>query len=146
MKILICRDVKVPTRGTVESAGLDFYVPNDYKGPFVLEPGQSVKIPSGVKMVIPKGKAGIFMNKSSHGSRGLFVGACVVDSDYRGEVHLDLHNHGLAPFEIHHGMKIVQMLIQKVEYERTELVTESAFDMFNNTERGSGGFGSTGDK
>jgi len=143
MKIFITRDVKTPQRGTEEAAGLDFFVPNDFSAVH-LEPGRSIKIPSGIKMILPKGKVGIFMNKSSHGSKGLFVGACVVDSDYRGEVHLDLHNVGLDDFIIKPGMKITQMLIQKVDVEPFETLSEEAFNLTLNTARGSGGFGSTG--
>tara|TARA_R110000868_G_C10973188_1_gene771456 strand:+ start:11068 stop:11502 length:435 start_codon:yes stop_codon:yes gene_type:complete len=143
MKITLTKDVKVPERGTSEAAGLDFFVPNEF-GPYVVEPGKSIKIPSGVKMVIPKGMAGIFMNKSSHGSKGILVGACVVDSDYRGEVHLDLHNVSLESFVIKPGMKIVQMIVQRVELEDITVITNNAFEAQADTERGEGGFGSTG--
>lgn len=145
MKITLCRDVKRPERGTEESAGLDFFVPEDFPITHLCS-GDSVKIPSGIKMALPKGYVGIFMNKSSHGSKGLFSGACVVDSDYRGEVHLDLHYVGNEYFTIKPGMKIVQMLVQRVELERVEVLTEKAFEAISNTERGSGGFGSTGDR
>lgn len=148
MKLLVSPNVKAPTRGTEESAGLDFYVPNDFNDErsLALDPGERIKIPSGVKMVLPKGKAGIFMNKSGIGAKGIFVGACVVDSDYRGEVHIDIHNVGNSRFYIEPGMKIVQMLIQKVEIEPFVTITDEEFNKLANTERGTGGFGSTGDK
>jgi len=145
MHITLTRDVKKPNRGTSNSAGIDFYVPNDFKAT-ILEPGQSVKIPSGVKMLLPPGKVGIFFNKSGHGSKGLQVGACVVDSDYRGEVHLDLHNISLKDFEIKPGMKITQMLVQDVDLYEVQQISNEEYSTYENTERGSGGFGSTGDK
>lgn len=138
------RDVKTPTRGTEESAGLDFYIPNDYEQ-FVLKPGDSVNIPSGIKMIIPRGMAGIFFNKSGVGVKGVIVGACVVDSDYRGEVHLNVHNVSkdkcvrFAP-----GQKLVQMLVMPIELVTLGEVSEEAYQSFGTTARGTGGFGSTG--
>lgn len=143
MKVLLTRDVKCPNRGTAQSAGIDFYVPNDFPTT-VLKPNESVKIPSGVRMVLDPGKVGIFFNKSSHGSKGLQVGACVVDSDYRGEVHLDLHYIGSSQFEIKPGMKITQMLIQDVDLCAIQEIDTMEFTKYSETERGTGGFGSTG--
>ena len=143
MKILVKEGAKCPTRGTKESAGLDFYVPLDFETK-VMYNGDKLKIPSGVSMVIPEGKAGIFFNKSSHGSKGLFVGACVVDSDYRGEVHLDVHYLGDDSFIVTPGMKIVQMLLIDVQLLDCQQISKEAFAQLCDTERGSGGFGSTG--
>ena len=145
MKIVSIRDVKLPERGTDSSAGIDFFVPNDYKELY-LSPGDSVKRPSGIKRILETGKVGIFMNKSSHGSQGLQVGACVVDSDYRGEVHLNVHNIGNKDFKIYPGMKIVQMLVQSVDLCDISVISDDEFNAHLNTQRGSGGFGSTGDK
>ena len=139
------RDVKSPQRGTDGSAGLDFFIPNDSET-IHLYPGESAKIPSGIKVMIPYGYAGIFFNKSGIGSKGVTVGACVVDSDYRGEVHLDVHNvtkdkiYAFKP-----GEKLVQMLIMPVDMgQPTECPTDLFDELYNNTKRGSGGFGSTG--
>lgn len=144
MKFIKVRDVKSPTRGTEESAGLDFYIPDDVV-PFRLAPGESINIKSGIKMIIPKGKAGVFFNKSSVGVKGIFVGACVVDSDYRGEVHLNVHNttdNQIIAFKP--GQKLVQMLILDVDLVTPCEITQEHFDQLSNTQRGSGGFGSTG--
>jgi dUTP pyrophosphatase len=143
MEITLVRDVKVPERGTSESAGLDFFVPSDFNE-IVLRDGDSIKIPSGVKMRLPPGKAGEFVNKSSHGAKGLRVGACLVDSDYRGEVHLDVHYNGPYTFKIKPGMKIVQMVIYDVDLTVPKVLTNEAFSKYENTERGIRGFGSTG--
>jgi len=97
-------------------------------------------------MSLNAGKAGVFFNKSSHGSKGIFVGACVVDSDYRGEVHLDIHNNSSEKFVIKNGMKIVQMLVLDVSLEKLVIVENEAYDKLGESQRGTGGFGSTGDK
>lgn len=145
MKFIKCREVKSPARGTPESAGLDFFIPqNEYDESIVIRPGESVNIPSGIKMIIPKGKAGIFFNKSGVGVKGVIVGACVVDSDYRGEVHLNVHNVSNEEVEFRPGQKLVQMLLIDVDLVSPEEITKEEFTKESNTIRGSGGFGSTG--
>ncbi len=147
MKILKTRDVKTPTRGTDKSAGLDFYVPNDFPGTHYLATSQSINIPSGIKANIPEGYALIVMNKSGVAlKKGLQVGACVVDEDYQGEIHLHVTNIGDEVAEIKPGEKLVQMLLIPVLYAEVEEVHKEE-DLFDaETERGSGGFGSTGTK
>jgi dUTP pyrophosphatase len=145
LKITKTRDVKTPNRGTAESAGLDFYIPNDFEGPYNLLPGQSVNIASGIKMVIPKGYSGNFFNKSGLGSKGILVGAQIVDSDYRGEVHLNVHNVSEQTLHLKPGMKLVQMIVQKIELVTPQEVTLSSYEALAETERGEGGFGSTGE-
>lgn len=139
------RDVKSPTRGTDESAGLDFYVPNDVEGTIFIYPGESVNIPSGIKLKIEIGKAGIFFNKSGVGVKGLLVGACVVDSDYRGEVHLNIHNTTKDKiYQFEAGQKLVQMLIMQVDLRDPREISNADYESFAKTQRGTGGFGSTG--
>lgn len=151
MKFTKVRDVKSPTRGTSMSAGLDFYVPNDVETygekAIRLPPGDSILIPSGIHVNIPKGYALIAMNKSGVATRkGLVVGACVIDEDYQGEVHLHVINSSRTISLIEPGEKLVQMLLVPVSYALpTEI--ESLSDLYSSeTERGSGGFGSTGTK
>lgn len=145
MKFIKTKLVKSPSRGTPESAGLDFYVPEGEHGEsIIIQPGESVNIPSGIKMILPRGKAGIFFNKSGVGVKGVIVGACVVDSDYRGEVHLNVHNVSNKEVEFRPGQKLVQMLILDVNLVDVEEITDDEFASHSNTIRGSGGFGSTG--
>lgn len=145
MKIFKIRDVKTPTRGTPLSAGLDFYIPNDFPGVHTLIPGDDVNIPSGIKVKIPHGYALIFKNKSGVAlKRGLQVGACVIDEDYQGEVHLHVRNIGSEIQFLEPGEKLVQGVLVPVLYEDVEVV-ESLADLYEEkTERGEGGFGSTG--
>lgn len=147
MKILKVRDVKTPTRGTVGSAGLDFYIPNDYSRT-LLKPNQSVLIPSGIKANVPDGFALIAFNKSGIAvHKSLLVGACVIDEDYMGEIHIDLKNVSDKHVELNPGDKVIQLLCIRVEYVDVEEVSD-IIELFNGelTERGTGGFGSTGNK
>lgn len=135
--------VKTPERGTPLSAGIDFFVPSEYQ-PMFLSPGECILIPSGIKVNVPPGKALVAFNKSGIASKlNLHVGACVVDEDYQGEVHINLVNNGLYAVEIKPDMKIVQFLLLDVGYDIPELVEEA--DLFSSfSSRGTGGFGSTG--
>lgn len=144
MKISKIRDVKTPVRGTPLSAGLDFFVPNDFPGIHYLLPGDSVNIPSGIKVKVPHGFALIFKNKSGVAlKKGLQVGACVVDEDYQGEVHLHVRNISSDVQSISPGEKLIQALLVPVEYCEVEVVDEEKL-YEEKTERGEGGFGSTG--
>jgi dUTP pyrophosphatase len=143
MKVSRVRDVKLPTRGTPQSAGIDFYVPNDY-GERSLGPGHKAFIPSGIKANVPPGHALIAFNKSGVAlKKHLFVGACVVDEDYQGEIHLHVVNVGTEAVTIESGEKLVQLVLIPVFYDIIEEAKQE--ELFSEaTERGSGGFGSTG--
>ena len=141
MKVQKIRDVKVPSRGTPLSAGIDFYVPNDYTETD-LGPNQSALISSGIRVQVPKGYALIAFNKSGVATKqGLQVGACVVDEDYEGIVHIHVTNVSDKRTVITPGQKLVQFILLPVNYADVELVEDIPL---RNTERGSGGFGSTG--
>lgn len=139
MKIQKLRDVKTPNRGTSVSAGIDFYVPEDFETT-TLAPGESVLIPSGIKAQVPRGYALIAFNKSGVSvKQGLQVGACVVDEDYRLEIHLHVVNISDKEQVVATGQKLVQFVLIPVSYFDIEEVD----NIENNTER-KGGFGSTG--
>ena len=145
MKLAKIRNVKTPTRGTEGSAGIDFYVPDDYPDTLcTIEPGDRFFIPSGIKANVPEGFALIAMNKSGVAmKKGLMVGACVVDSDYQGEIHLHLINVSTKPVTIAPGDKLTQFLLIPVNHCSVQLVdVDTLFEI--ETQRGSGGFGSTG--
>ena len=147
MKLAKIRNVKTPTRGTIGSAGIDFYVPDDYPSNLcTIEPGDRFFIPSGIKANVPEGFALIAMNKSGVAmKKGLMVGACVVDSDYQGEIHLHLINASNNSVSIEPGDKLTQFLLVPVNHCSVELVdVDDLFD--EESSRGSGGFGSTGIK
>ena len=147
MKFLKIKDVKTPTRGTSQSAGIDLYIPNDYPTTEI-DPQVSVFIPSGLKINVPENHVLIAMNKSGVAlKKNLQVGACVIDEDYQGEVHIHLTNVGNHPCTIEGGDKIIQCVLMPVNYDIVEVV-ESEEEMWKGeeTERGDGGFGSTGVK
>jgi len=130
----------LPTYGTAEAAGADLYA--CLTEPVMINPGETKLIPTGLAMEIPKGCAGLVHARSGMASkRGLApankVG--VIDSDYRGEIMVALHNHSLTAQTVEPGERIAQMLIMPVfapTYEEVDELTD--------TFRGDGGFGSTG--
>lgn len=147
MKITKTRKVKTPTRGTPGSAGIDFYVPDTYPVDIAsIHPGEDFFIPSGIKANVPDGFALIAFNKSGVAlKKGLMVGACVVDSDYQGEIHIHLVNTSKKKVDIEAGEKLIQFLLIPVNHCPVEVVPEA--ELFTDaTQRGSGGFGSTGVK
>ena len=141
MNIQKTRNVKTPSRGTSLSAGIDFYVPEDFE-PKTIQTNESVFIPSGIKAHVPSGYALIAFNKSGIAvKQSLMVGACVVDEDYEGEIHLHLINNGKEPVTINPGQKLTQFILIPVSYMDVHVLDELPD---RNTERGAGGFGSTG--
>ena len=101
-------------------------------------------IPSGIKANVPRGYALVAFNKSGVAARKkLYVGACIVDEDYQGEIHLNLTNVGESSTEIVSGEKLVQFVLLPVFYDTIEEVeVENLYQ--ETSERGEGGFGSTG--
>ena len=131
---------QMPTYGTEFSAGADLYA--CLAEDVTILPGETKKIPTGLAMEIPVGCAGLIYARSSLGTkRGLApankVG--VVDSDYRGEFMIFLHNHGAEPQTIQHGDRVAQLLVTPV-FTPGFVEAEDLSD----TVRGTGGFGSTG--
>lgn len=130
----------LPTYGSNEAAGADLYACLD--APVTIEAGKTVFIPTGLAMEVPKGCAGLVYARSSLGAkRGLApankVG--VIDSDYRGEISVVLHNHGSVDQIVAPGERIAQLVITPVLTPAYEEVAE-----LTDTDRGTGGFGSTG--
>lgn len=130
----------LPTYGSVEAAGADLYACLD--GPVTIAPGQTAFIPTGIAMAVPRGCAGLIYARSGLAcKRGLApankVG--VIDSDYRGEIMVALYNHGTQAQTIETGERIAQMVITPVLTPAYEAV-----QTLSDTQRASGGFGSTG--
>jgi len=150
MRISKIRDVKTPTRANSTDAGVDFFIPNDWKDKEYhiewLKPGESVLIPAGVKVNCPKGFALVAFNKSGVAvKKSLHVGACVVDHGYQGELHLNLTNVGSEEQSIAAGDKIVQFVLLPLGDPEIELVDEDTlYEAVS--DRGEGGFGSSGTK
>ena len=130
----------LPTYGSADAAGADLYA--CLAETITIAPGASAFVPTGLAMEIPKGYAGLIYARSGLAcKRGLApankVG--VIDSDYRGEFIVVLHNHGNVSQEISHGERIAQLVITPVFTPGFEEVSE-----LTDTARSDGGFGSTG--
>ncbi len=130
----------VPTYGSAEAAGADLYACLDTD--VTIEPGQTAFIPTGLSMMIPKGTAGLIYARSGMACKRALAPANkvgVIDSDYRGEFIVALHNHGTTAQTVSHGERIAQLLITPV-FTPGFLLS----DALDETDRGAGGFGSTG--
>lgn len=119
-------------------AGMDFFSNEEVW----LGPGERRLISTGIAMAIPEGYVGLVWDKSGMASKfGIKTMAGVIDSGYRGEVKILLYNLSMEEFKVEKGMKIAQMLIQPVEQRKVVEAEE-----LEETERGAGGFGSTGER
>lgn len=143
MNISKVKDVKTPVRSG-RSAGIDFFIPNDFPVT-TINPGEDILIELGVKVAIPKDYCLIAFNKSGVAIKGLSVGACVIDEGYQGQLHLHLFNVSKHPVKIMSGQKIIQFLLIPVWH--TEIFEVPVEQLHTEvSQRGEGGFGSTGDK
>jgi len=130
----------LPTYGSNEAAGADLYACLDEA--VEIQPGEVFWVPTGIALEVPKGCAGLIYARSSLGvKRGLApankVG--VIDSDYRGEIRVVLLNHSNQVQTVAPGERIAQLIITPVLTPAYEEVEE-----LSDTQRGEGGFGSTG--
>lgn len=130
----------IPTRGSKYAAGYDLYA--DIKEAIQINPGDTLKVSSGIAIAIPEGCfGGIYPRSGLATKQGLApankVG--VIDSDYRGPIIVALYNHSNIPQIIHPGDRIAQLIIQPYwQFDWDEV------DELNETERGDGGFGHSG--
>lgn len=143
MKLEIKRlkeEASLPFYASAGAAGLDLAA--CLSAPMTLEPGAQALVPTGISIALPQGTVGLLHVRSSLGVRrgiALSNGVGVIDEDYRGELHVGLLNLSTELFVIEHGMRLAQLVI--TPYIRPELVE---VDTLPETQRGSGGFGSTG--
>ena len=130
----------MPTKGSEYAAGYDLYAATDYT--IDIAPHSTVKIGTGVAIELPPYMMGLIFARSGLATKkGLRPANCVglIDPDYRGEYIVGLHNHSNTPYEVKHGERIAQLVLApfyNVGFERVDELSE--------TERGEGGFGSTG--
>ena len=128
-------DAKLPFYSTEHAAGFDIYSIIDYE----LKSGETKTIPTGITIEIPEGKVCLIWDRSGLGSKGIHRFAGVIDSDYRGEIKIVLHNHSDLLFQIKKWDRIAQAIIQ--DYYRAEF---EITDNLSETQRGELGFGSSG--
>ena len=135
-------DVKLPEKKTTGAAAMDIaaYCP---KANIILPVGETVLIPTGFCLEIPNGYFVEIRPRSGFSSNENILipnSPGTIDSDYRGQVFVPLLNLSQSPFAITNGLRIAQMLVSRSMDIEWKLVTEISL----NTERGAGGFGSTG--
>jgi dUTP pyrophosphatase len=134
--------LELPSYETADAAGMDLRAAVPENEPIILKIGKRVLVPTGLILEIPKGHEGQIRPRSGLAYKNGIT--CLntpgtIDADYRGEVMVLLINHGEKTFKIERGMRIAQMVIapvMQVEIKEGSLASE--------TDRGSGGFGSTG--
>ena len=132
----------LPTYGSASAAGADLYALAD--APIVIEAGKTVLVHTGISMAIPEGYVGLIYARSGLACKRDLAPANkvgVIDSDYRGEIMVALHNHGTSPQTVENGERIAQIV-----FTPYVAATFNVTDELDNTDRGTGGFGSTGRK
>lgn len=146
---------QLPHRAHREDAGMDlFYCPDPSSGSpscivksdgsYIMGPGSSCLLPTGIKVEVPSGNMLEVKNKSGIAfKRQLVVGACVIDPGYDGEVFVNLHNIGTDTQVIEPGQKVAQAVLMPVVYCAVEEIENGAV-MNVGSARSVGGFGSTG--
>ncbi|XP_062061843.1 deoxyuridine 5'-triphosphate nucleotidohydrolase, mitochondrial isoform X2 [Lepus europaeus] len=125
-----------PTRGSARAAGYDLYSAYDYTVP----PMEKAIVKTDIQIALPSGCYGRIAPRSGLAAKYFIdVGAGVIDEDYRGNVGVVLFNFGKEKFEVKKGDRIAQLICERIFYPEIEEV-----QVLDDTERGSGGFGSTG--
>ncbi|XP_011221130.1 deoxyuridine 5'-triphosphate nucleotidohydrolase, mitochondrial [Ailuropoda melanoleuca] len=125
-----------PTKGSARAAGYDLYSAYDY----TLPPMEKALVKTDIQVALPSGCYGRVAPRSGLAAKHFIdVGAGVIDEDYRGNVGVVLFNFGKEKFEVKKGDRIAQLICERIFYPEIEEV-----QVLDDTERASGGFGSTG--
>lgn len=138
------QNASIPTHGSEYAAGYDLYACLDINNALVIKPHQTAKISTGIAVAIPKGCFGAIFARSGVATKhGLRPANCVgvIDSDYRGEIIVALHNDSEVEQLVVGGERIAQLVI--IPFLPIEF---TVVDELDDTVRGDGGFGSTGSK
>lgn len=136
------QNLELPFYQSDGAAGMDLYAAIDAASVLVLEPGAVSAVPTGFAMALPAGFEAQIRPRSGLAAKHsvtVLNAPGTIDSDYRGEIKVLLINHGKQAFDITRGMRIAQMVIAPVT--RAQL---NEVDSLDDTKRGAGGFGSTG--
>ncbi len=125
----------IPTKGSCGSVGLDLYSTEEV----TIAPGEYKLVPTGLVFTLPPGTYGRIAPRSGLSTKGIDVKAGVIDPDYKGEVKVLLLNFGVEPFTCSSGQRVAQLILEKVTFPKVEETWH-----VQETQRGEGGFGSTG--
>ncbi|CAD5218736.1 unnamed protein product [Bursaphelenchus okinawaensis] len=137
-KIALAPGAKIPTYGSAKAAGMDLYS----NGELVVPAKGQALVSTGIRMEFPRGYYGWVAPRSGLAVKnGIHVGAGVIDEDYIGEIKVCLFNHSDSDFKVKAGDRIAQMVLQHYAHASFQEVKE---EELSPTERGDGGFGSTG--
>lgn len=132
--------LQLPTYATAQSAGMDLTAALEEA--IEIGPGDRALIPTGLSIALPPDHEAQIRPRSGlavkHGVTVLNTPG-TVDADYRGEIKVILINHGQEPFTVERGMRIAQMVVERFEHVEWDVVKD-----LDDTDRGEGGFGSTG--
>jgi dUTP pyrophosphatase len=133
--------IAAPLRASPLAAGYDLRAAEDYTLP---PGGAATLVRTGIALALPPDSVGIVKSRSSLAARhDVEAGAGVIDADYRGEVRVLLRNFGAAPFAVRAGERIGQLVVFPL-YPLASTPREETIEQLGETERGAGGFGSTG--
>lgn len=135
LKVVLDPGAVLPTRAHPTDAGLDLYAKNNA----VIRPGTWAQFDTGVHVAIPEGYVGMVTSKSGLMSKEGLTSRGTIDCGYTGSIRVVLFNHGTKKAIIKKGQKISQLVVLPIITPELEVV-----DSLEDTERGSGGFGSTG--
>lgn len=138
MRVKLDEGAILPLRAHPTDAGLDLYAPMTIKDQTIIFPGHSVMIDTGVHPELPKGHVGLVMTRSSMNACDLHCEG-VIDEDYRGSIGVRLFNGGYDYYIVRPGDKIAQLVIVPCCLESCVVA-----EKLTETDRGTGGFGSTG--
>ena len=141
------RNTNLPKKAHREDAGIDFFAPNDMET-VVLQPGEDIVIQTGLRVAVPYGYALLGVNKSGVATKKkLVLGAKLIDCGYTGELGIHLINVGTKETTINPGDKIAQFVLIPIGYSNVNIISEEQYKkIYGKSERGDGGFGSTGNK
>jgi dUTP pyrophosphatase len=137
-KLIVCKnhdDAIIPKRGSEQAAGYDLYTIDEGR----LMPKQTHLFDTGISFTVPEGTYGRIAPRSGLSKKGILVNAGVVDRDYTGPVKVMLHNLSDEMYQVKKNDRIAQLIIEKIA---TPIIEEVG--SLEETDRGDGGFGSTG--
>lgn len=133
-------DFPLPSYATLQSAGMDLLAAIDT--PMILAAGATAIVPTGISIALPAGFEAQVRPRSGLAAKNsvtVLNAPGTIDADYRGEIKAIMINHGKEPFVIERGMRIAQMVIARYEH-----IAWNICETLDETDRGAGGFGSTG--
>lgn len=138
---LLSSDGTAPTKGSPQAAGYDIYA----SAPTTIPANGRGMVSTSLAIVCPDGTYGRVAPRSGLAvKQGISTGAGVIDADYRGEVKVLLFNHNDSDFKVEKGDRIAQLILERIYTPEVLVLNDDQWVDVNNTERGAGGFGSTG--